>query len=415
MFLLLYDSKCSLCRSLAYKIHFFAENGVQIVPLSSPEAHEVLNRFYPDGWPHDFYVVQNDTCRRGVRALPALFGLLGPRRTAAIMAEYGYLQLSKAKPQTCGNAALEGIPSKRNFLKLAALSPLLYGFSRFRGEDPIESPRGGLIKGFQVNVAEVERNGDKFSVRAYECDNCKRREAFKGRKVMTGMSAHLIENATLREQAVPHLAVNGSAVPHLKVKRVETETQSSSGASKRQTVYAGLLDHPSYGLSVSAGDTQKSSVAAMARHDVPLPVLDFVIFRTEGDDSDGYFAAYARGVEELERLHAGQGRREMVQAYREIRKGLLSLQGPFRDAVGGSLLPTRNELLLTSMPEALKFYRSPVRANAEAGPCDCSCSCATCCGCGCTLGVCISPLPCDCDCCIGCGCGCGCCAGAAAE
>lgn len=411
--LLLYDSKCNLCRGLAYKIHFLTDSRVQIVPLSSPEAHEVLGRFYPDGWPHDFHIVHNDTCRRGIRALPALLGLLGARRTVSVMAEYGHLQLSKAMPRTCGKEALEGIPSKRAFLKLAALSPLLYGFSRFRGEDPVESAQGATANGFRVNVAEVERDGDRWAVRAYECDNCKRRRPFKGRRVMTGMSAHLIENATLAEQTLPRLALNGSATPLLKIKRVETERQSGNGASTRQTVHAGLLDHPLYGLSVSAGNSPKASVAALARHDVPLPVLDFVIFRTEGDDSDGYFAAYARGVEELERMHASQGQRELVQVYREIRKGLLSLQGPFRDAVGGSLLPSRNELLLTSMPDALKFYHSPIRANAEAGPCDCSCSCATCCGCGCTLGICVSPLPCDCDCCIGCGCGCGCCAGAA--
>ena len=70
--LLLYDAKCPVCRNLAQRIHFVTEKKVEIRSLSTPEAHTVLEKFYPEGWPHDFYVVENGSCKRGVRALPKL-------------------------------------------------------------------------------------------------------------------------------------------------------------------------------------------------------------------------------------------------------------------------------------------------------------------------------------------------------
>jgi hypothetical protein len=103
----------------------------------------------------------------------------------------------------------------------------------------------------------------------------------------------------------------------------------------------------------------------------------------------------------------------MAVLYRQVAESLGAIAGPFTDAIGEPLLTNTNELLVTSMPEALRFVNLPAhlkstQVQAAAG-CDCSCSCNVCCGCGCGIGICFTNIPCFCDCCISCGCGCGCC------
>ncbi|HEX9492792.1 MAG TPA: hypothetical protein VGA33_05990, partial [Thermoanaerobaculia bacterium] len=73
---LLYDAKCQICRNLALKLQYNARKPVEIIALSDPEAAKMLERFYPDGWKHDFYLVQNGSCRKGLGALPKLTSIV---------------------------------------------------------------------------------------------------------------------------------------------------------------------------------------------------------------------------------------------------------------------------------------------------------------------------------------------------
>lgn len=408
--LLLYDAKCPVCRTLAQRIHFVTEKKVEIRSLSTPEAHTVLEKFYPEGWPHDFYVVENGSCKRGVRALPRLLKSVGVKHMAGLLAEFGQYKLA---PRTCaqGNGEAAQV-SKRNMLKLAALSPLLYGFSKVKGEDPFEKP----IDGFLVNVAEVEKLGlNEFQAHAYRCKNCQRLP-----KKLTGApphsEIHMIEDTVLAEGAVPKLAAKAGGAA-FKVKRIQFQRESEDHgkvSTVARSLYTALLDHPRFGIAMNFGQSEVTSLAAMANHDLPAAVLDWVVFRTEADDAAAHFAAYAEGVRALARLHDREGRPELSDVYLQMADGFAEMPARFERAVGTSVVPLRNELVITSMPEALRFVQFPPNLkradlNAAAAGCDCSCSCNVCCGCGCGLGICFTPFPCFCDCCISCGCGCGCC------
>lgn len=419
--LLIYDSKCQLCKNLAYKIHFSTDTAVEIQPLNSPAAHQSLKQFYPDGWTHDFYVVQNGRCKKGVWAVPTLARAVGARHMASLLAEYGYYRLS---PKSCARVHQNGAGrtdgtqlSKRRFIKLAAMTPLLAGFSKVARAYPLsEAPAEG---GFLVHVAEINTDqGDNFQVKTYRCTTCGRTPV-KENGLSNGSTARLIEKSDLLNTRVKALATNGDE-PLLKIQRVQYEKSSVNAGERldtQMTVVASMLDHPNYNLSVSVGEGRATTLVGMAQHDLPLPALDFVVVHGETADAASYFAAYAQGVRGLAKLHASEGRPGLATIYREVESGLSELGGRYAEAVDVSVQPIRNEFVLTSMPEALRFFGLPSqireqqqKAAAEASGCDCTCSCGVCCGCGCTLGLCVSPDPCFCDCCVGCGCGCGCCA-----
>jgi predicted DCC family thiol-disulfide oxidoreductase YuxK len=93
---LLYDAKCQICRNLALKLQYNARRPIDITALSDPEAAKMLERFYPDGWKHDFYLIQNGSCRKGLSALPKLTSIVGARRLGALIGEYTSFRLTRA-------------------------------------------------------------------------------------------------------------------------------------------------------------------------------------------------------------------------------------------------------------------------------------------------------------------------------
>jgi|GEM_PF-4383700 len=409
---LIYDAKCSICRNLAQKIHLLSEQEVEIRALSDPRAQETLDKFHPDGWEHDFYVIDGDRCRRGALALPRLTGALGARKMASVLAEFSYQKLA---PSSCttGNGVMR---SKRTLLKAAAVSPVLLGLSKFTPEDPFRAS----IPGFKVHIAEVESlGGGEFRAHAYRCDECLR-EPKKLEPLAKGASAEVIEDKVLRgpdgQDARGQARVADGA---MKIKRVryEKSTPVNGGVERSvRTAFSLLSDHQRYGIAANFGRTDTvTSFAGLVHHDLPHTVVDWVVLKSEVDDAATLFAAQAEGIRALARLHERSARGEMADLYRQIAPNFLSFRRPFTDAVGEPMLTNTNELLITSMPEALRFVQLPKELRSiEVGPevaaaCDCSCSCNVCCGCGCGLGICFTPFPCFCDCCISCGCGCGCC------
>lgn len=407
--LLLYDGKCTVCRNLAQKIHFMSEREVEIRALSTPEAQQVLDDHYPDGWEHDFYVVDDGTARRGARALTRLTGALGVKNMTSVLAEFGYMKLAPKAQASCSGVER----SKRNALKVAALSPLLLGFSKLRTDGPFTGDDG---VGFSVNVAEVDKLGyGEFRARAYNCPECVGQpKAMQG--LSQGAEAHMIEDRMLSDRPFPALAARGDT-PTLKVKRVKFEKTTPQNGSLVRSVrsgYTSLFDHPRYGMALNFGRRDDvTSLAGMVHHDLPYTEVDWVVFKTDIDDAASHFRAYAEGLRSLAGLHRRKGQTDMAALYRQMAEALGTLAEPFTDIVGEPLLTNTNELLVTSMPEALRFVSLPAGLKADAAVaaagCDCSCSCNVCCACGCGIGICITNIPCFCDCCISCGCGCGCC------
>lgn len=147
--LLVYDHKCGLCRNLAYKIHFNAGSKIEIKALSDPDVVPMLQKFYPNGWTHDFYVVHDGVCRKGLWGLPKLLTALGVKNSAALLSEYATYRLARAV--SAGNGFQQ---SRRNLLKSMAATPLLYGFSKVTLPNAFNSPPQ---HGLSVHIAQVQR------------------------------------------------------------------------------------------------------------------------------------------------------------------------------------------------------------------------------------------------------------------
>lgn len=162
--LLIYDHKCSICRKLAYNIYINSNKAINIQALSNPDTADILGRFYPDGWPHDFYIVDGDTCRRGVRGLIKLYKSVGPKQTLGILSEYASFKLRPKYAQ---------VPqaSRRNMLRSMALAPLAAGFSKFALAEPATSTPDGA---FRINIARTQPGGGSngWSASASKCDEC---------------------------------------------------------------------------------------------------------------------------------------------------------------------------------------------------------------------------------------------------
>lgn len=416
--LLLYDGHCSVCRTLAQKIHFESDKDVDIRSLSSADAHEALEPHYPDGWDHDFYVIDNGSCRKGVRALPKLTKKVGLGTMTSLMAEYGRARLAP-KASTCAQENGHADASKRNFLKAAALAPVMLGLSKMSRHDLTDTPTDG----FQVHVAEVEDLGNgELRVDTYACSQC-RKTPSNLKDVPEGASASLIERETLADDTLGELATVGGAAPRYAIQKVRYEKRTPVNGSLQTRViqvHGGMVEHPEFQLSVSLGQGGTVGLAGMARHHLPVPVLDQVVLKSTGTDAATHLKALQEGVRGLVQLHERKGSKALVQVYRQVLATLEALPNRYDDTVLQEILPTQNQFVLTSMPEMLRFVGLPgnvkdfqiASSNQEVAvdsACDCSCSCSACCGCGCTAGICVGPLPCDCDCCLGCGCGCGCC------
>jgi len=165
--LLLYDHKCNLCRNLAYKIHVSTNKKVEIKSLSDPEAAEILKRFYPGGWSHDFYVIEDKVCRKGIRALFKLLKPLGPAGMASLLSEYSAFKIARAANTGTNNGHQT---TRRSMLKYAALAPVVTGLSKFSLADPFMAAHDD----FRVHIVRVtsEEGSGGWVTDAWHCEDC---------------------------------------------------------------------------------------------------------------------------------------------------------------------------------------------------------------------------------------------------
>src|SRR6266571_4230550 len=417
--LLLYDHKCTFCRNLAYKIHLSTAKTVDIRALSDPEAARILEKFYPEGWSHDFYIVENGACRKGLRALPKLLKTLGPARFGSALAEYLTFKLSQTSCELRHDG--HGVQvSKRNLLKYAAMTPVLYGAAKLpKLEEPFRESPGGIL----VHIAEVDPRGSRdYAARAYRCDQCLRPTSHYG-VAPAGSKTRTLEESVLREATVRSSSLNGSgtASPRVRQSVIESERSVDGQVLRRtMTMHNGLLDDPRYNVSINVGygpvttaarTAQAASLAGMIGYDLPVPVADFVVYHgAEGEDVARHLNAYVAGIRELSRLHAEEGRTELARLYGQIESGVGLVASAFDEAVPERRVPIKNKLTISPMPEVLRYVELPSNLDVRVQGCTCSCSCCCgcCCGCGCgcALGFCLPPG--ICTCCCGCVCGCGC-------
>jgi hypothetical protein len=443
---LLYDAKCELCRGLALKVRHHAKRPLAIVALTDPEAGKILRNFYAGGWTHDFYLIDSGTCRKGVAALPKLLGLLGPRQFGLLIGEYAAFRVARttcdhkhektAKPHAVP-AAANGT-SRRHVIAMAAAAPLLAPLSRLpKLSGPFE-PRQRDLPGISVNVALVWSEGPGVSrteVKAVP-DAVRATGSFENANVES--KVHHREDVVVAQsrdgQDGAPAAHDASDGPRFMLRRttLRGERIRDGVAEARFMDFYGLgADYGRYNVSLSVGRGHGGvSLAGIVRHDLAVPVLDYVMFVGDEElDATGHLTAYREGVRELRRFHAEAGRERLASLYGEIEAGFANAVGIYRDNASERLVPFRNELVITSAPELMKFvdlraelarfanrpggpaHLRPAALNdtAKEGGCNCSCSCACCCAIGCGIGASTCPGICGLCCGCGCGCGCGCC------
>ena len=440
---LLYDAKCQMCRNLAVKIQYHARTPLDIVALSDPLASEILTKFYPNGWKHDFYLVQNGSIRRGIRALPKIMTNLGAKQFASLIGEYAGYRAAKTRcghdnHQHAGHAHAENGSSRRQVIAMAAAAPLLALSKLPRMSDPFERQVPVGLPEIGANLALVFSDGNggfRTDVKPL---------AHRVRATGGFDKSNIDAKITHREQTVleespeaSEVRTNASDLQFVMRRTTVKGERVRDGVTQEGFVnYYGLaVDHGRYNISVNVGigtvDTKSglregTSLSGMIRHDVALPLIDYIVF-AEAVDAKTQMAGFVDGIRALARHHAAAGRERVAALYGEIEKGLANAAELYARNAGEQLTPSPSKLVITSMPELLKFVdlkaelkdardggRIP-RANEEAidaGPCDCNCSCGCCCGCGCgcAIGTCGKPgCGCMCMCCCECGCGCSCC------
>lgn len=455
--LLIYDSTCSLCKSLAFKVHLLTSGDVGITALATAEAQATLDEYYPGGWDWDFYVVDKGRPFKGLRGLPRLLPRIGIRNLMGLLKEYGTY---KKNPSLCGSHRL--VPSRRAALKATVLAPMYLAFAKLPAEAhaaPVLAMSGD--SGLLINVAEI-LNGE---ARAYECKECVRgsRPPQRSSGTATRTSVEQLSTESLLESSFVVGRTGDAATYGLRRSEFALRGPGQEASSEflvQASTYSAWLIHPRFDISIGCAQDTRATMGGMIRHDVPSAVLDYVIVRDDQIPFHRFVHGYADGIKALGALHARQGRTALAELYEDIAEGVSRLARSCEEAISEQLFPVNNQLILTSMSELLAFASLPpelaviadsradrkrpqsaansrnvaLSGEAVAGGAagvtssatqdfdpefttnscgwGCCCGCGMCVGCGCGIGICAPPAPCTCSACPAvCGCGCGYCCG----
>lgn len=425
---LLYDSHCQVCRQLAHEVRRYAPDRIELVALSEPAAADILSEFYPDGWEHDFYLVEDGVCRKGARSLPRLSRIVGMSEFGSLVGEYATYKLRRRDcEQGCDDHDHDGAGgpdvSRRSFASMlsAAALPVMYPLSKLSdggpGDRAARPPRD-----LDVHVARVRPDGrDGFQADVRPCPDCVRPEPFEAdESAGKPVDMEVLDEAVLRDAS---LDGDGTLQVRRTDKSVEPEAVDGKlrqaivdyGASGgTTTTYHAMADHPRFGVGLNVGhgpavvDGTPGAATTMSgkiEHDVARQVVDFVTYDGPTGDVATRLEAHRVGFEALGEFYAGRGDGRMADVFAEIADGWTEVSAAFVAAVDDPRLdPVKDHVAVSGIPGFVQYVTPPASRHHQVTGFDCSCSCCVgcCCGCGCGCG---------CSLCTGCICGCGCCCG----
>jgi hypothetical protein len=448
--LLIYDAKCGFCNELALKLRDAARREpIELRPLTDPVARETLDRFYPDGWEHNFYVVRGDRCRSGAGAFRPLLRSVGaPTMTRALLDYTRFRTQQRRCPVEA--EATKGF-SRRSVLTAGALAPL----SAVLGRLPSLPARSDVpATDLAVAQARVTSGPGGFSVTTRALpDAVREHEHFDSTDGPTDVRSTTLDQVSLVDE--PY----GSS-GRIKVRRTLTEyVRDVDGETLRAEAqtHMAMLDADRFSVVVDIGRGPVVTtegvfplvmMSAMVRFDNPYPVVDSVVVEPKGSAAD-QLLGYAAGVASLADHHRAAGRTEVAALYRDVAAGIEALAGRLRTVAPASLAPVSGELVLAPTKDSMRYVALPPDAGVivpvppevvqaweaidgvlintpaveaelagkKTCKCQCECGCNCCCqcscGCGCECGFGCCNCSCGCGCCCGCGCdcscGCGCC------
>jgi hypothetical protein len=449
---LLFDAKCDMCSRLARKIRSQATTPVELLALSDPDAKALLDEHYPTGWSHDFYLLEGNVARKGVRALPKIASLVGVRNFSTLASDYGrYL----VRSEQCGEdhadehaettTARGRNTSRRSFGKLlggaagTALLPLSGVASA--DTDTASSVKDAIPDDLRVNVARVRPDGDGFAVEIEREQGLVRRGVWND-----GPSAQNKSDVEMREVDQHELVGNSGTT----VEKVDLEIRSPDASSAHERAlresgsddsavgamrrYGLQLDRPRNTLSLNSGygpmlvdgtPSIEGTLSGEISHDLAEPVVDFVTLETSDEASmETHLEAYITGLRAYSEHYAARNDKKFAQIYANLAKELKEVSPEFLSSLDedAEMAPIQNTLAISSLPSWTYYVESPSASSGSRQDvttngtvCNCSCCPAGCCsGCDCGCSVCVGfpPISCGCDCCVigcGAGCGCGCC------
>ena len=441
---LLYDAQCTMCNELAYEVRECADEPLRLLALSDPEADDLLTAHYGDDWAEDFYVVDGETARKGVWAVPRVVKTVGVRDFVSLVGDY--LQYHE-EPEGCeadhdhddGQATADAGFSRRRFAKTAAAA-LPVGASALSGVASADRADERPPEGLTALVARVGLDSDgQFDVSVETDESLVRDGRFDADEEPTTKSKPAqmegIESTTTLDDGTTRVQR-----ADLRVREDGADDQLSAAiqAATRETTKEGEMtrfgvvrDRERYGFSLNAaqgpmtvdGDAAvTTTLSGKVHHDVARRTVDFVLLETdEAVDFETHLRAQVAGLSAFADHYQRQGDRKMAALYREMSTDLRDDIADVAAAVEDGLEPQTNVLAVSSVPDWTRYVDSPEPADGthqdvttSGTSCECGCCAVSCCSdCGCGCSLCLGTEPgCGCGCCvIGCGggCGCGCC------
>lgn len=438
---IVYDGKCQICRRLALKVNNKSGDDVSILPLESPEAEELLGRFYPEGPGHDFYFVNGGSCSKGLRAVPKIVQKTGIREFGGLMSEYFDLKYLASDSADCScdqddtsapvaSSASNGGLSRRAFagVAAAAATTLMPGTAVGREQERI---RTGLPRDLEVRVATVTRDGQggfdtSISSRP---DLIHEPPSFDEGGESKSQRASSVERSTeeinlergpfgkdgqLSIDKVSHTYdVKNAASEIQQAAKLQDDVADDAG---KMDIYGGVIDARRFELAVNVGHGPAllegddpgiaTTMASKVQHDLAYPAVDFVVTEIPDASVSEYIDAYVAGVDSLQSFYSENGISEMASVYGDVGEGLRKARNSFARSVDNpDLTPMSSYLGISGVPNFSRYALPPKESQPpiEAGAsCDSGCGCGAdvCCGCGLGAGVCTAPIGKICGCCV---------------
>ncbi len=441
--IVVYDGKCDICRQLASKINNLSGDDVSILPLESQDAQELLERFYPEDPGHDFYFVNEDSCSKGLRAVPKIVQATGVREFGGLMTEYFDLKSLASQSEDCScdqdgmsapavSSASGGRLSRRTFagVAAAAATTLMPGTAVGRQQERIQT---GPPRDLEVRVATVTRNGrgefdtdinnrpglahkpPSFDEKAEKESKSQRASSVSRSTDEVNLAKDTFgEDGQLRIDRVSSVYDLTNADSRVQqAARLQDDVADDAG---KMDVYSGVVDARRFELAINVGRGPAvlegntpdiaTTMASKVQHDLAYPAVDFVLPKTPDASATEYIDAYAAGVGSLQSFYSENGISEMASVYGEVKEGLRKARSSFVRSVDGSgLTPMSSYLGVSGIPNFARYALPPeesqpiVTKGISCGS-GCGCGIELCCGCGLGIGVCTAPIGKICGCCV---------------
>ncbi|MFC6954192.1 hypothetical protein [Halorubellus litoreus] len=441
--IVVYDGKCDICRQLASQINNKTGEDISILPLESPEAQGVLEKYYTGDPDHDFYFVSGGTCSKGLRAVPKIVQATGVRDFGGLMSKYFDLKYLADQSDDCScdedhsatadtTESGSGVLSRRAFTGIAATAAatLMPGTAVAREKERLSQ---GPPRDLEVRVATVTENGrggfdttirnrpdlihgpPSFDEATKAKGDGKSTASLKRSSNETNFEKRRVgDSGELRIDKVSTTYDINEAKPGIqRAASLQTDVADDAG---KMDIYSAVVDGRRFELAINVGRGPAvlegdeadiaTTMASKVQHDLAYPTVDFVVPDLENATVSEYIEAYVTGVERLQTFYRKNNVREMVNVYQDVGDSLRETQRSFaRNVHEADLTPMSSYLGISGVPNFARYALPPEDSQSavvQGAGCDSGCGCGVdlCCGCGLGAGVCTAPIGKICGCCI---------------